>query len=116
MTLGNLMLTLRALTPADWEAVSQIYAEGIATRNATFETEVPSWEKWDSGHLTIGRLVALQEGTIVGWTALSSYSNRPVYRGVGQVSVYIAQQARGQGVGKFLLNALIAESERAGFW
>jgi L-amino acid N-acyltransferase YncA len=110
------MLKIREMTSQDWQSVSVIYAEGIATRNATFETEVPTWEIWDTGHLTVGRFVAVKDGEISGWTALSGYSSRQVYRGVAQVSVYIAEQARGQGIGKFLLKFLVEESERAGFW
>lgn len=108
------------MTPEDWAAVRAIYLEGIATRNATFETDAPDWEKWDSDHLHDCRLVARKDGRpfgrVVGWAALSPVSGRCVYAGVAEVSVYIAEVARGQGVGKTLLQALIEESERQGIW
>jgi phosphinothricin acetyltransferase len=109
-------LSIEPMQPADWPAVRAIYREGIATGNATFETEAPEWEQWDSGHLPICRLVARRDGQIVGWAALSPVSGRCVYAGVAEVSVYVAAAARGQGVGKALLAALVAESERAGLW
>ncbi len=106
------------MQPSHWPAVCGIYAQGIATRNATFETELPDWEKWDARHRRDGRLVAWDEdgGTLVGWAALSQVSARRVYAGVTEVSVYVASQARGHGVGKALLEALIEESENAGLW
>lgn len=100
----------------DWNAVQAIYRDGIATGNATFESAVPGWEEWDRGHLAEPRLVARQDGRPVGWAALSAVSNRRVYAGVAEVSVYIAAPARGNGIGKTLLRALVAESEEAGFW
>ncbi|HLI63256.1 MAG TPA: GNAT family N-acetyltransferase [Terriglobales bacterium] len=104
------------LTEKHWEAVRAIYAEGIATGNATFETSVPSWEEWDAHHLPVCRLVAQKAGNVLGWAALSAVSRRYVYRGVAEVSVYIAERARGQGIGAALLAALITESERNGIW
>lgn len=104
------------MTPRDWEAVGQIYREGIATGNATFETEAPEWDRWDAGHLPHSRLVARDAGAVVGWAALSPVSVRRVYRGVAEVSVYVAEGARGQGAGRMLLEALAAESERQGIW
>ena len=109
-------ITLDALTAADWPAVSAIYADGIATRNATFETEVPSWETWDAAHLNDHRFVARDAGDVVGWAALSPYSDRCAYGGVAEVSVYVGEGARGKGVGRRLLDALIASSEAAGIW
>ncbi len=109
-------VVIQAMQADDWEAVAAIYAEGIATRLATFETEVPAWEKWDRAHLEVCRLVARRGSTVVGWAALSPVSSRCVYRGVADLSIYIAARARGQGVGKRLLNALIKASEAAGFW
>ena len=101
---------------ADWSAVRAIYTEGIAGRNATFETEAPSWTIWDRNHRSDCRLVARSGPTVIGWVALSPVSGRCVYAGVAQVSVYVATSAQGQGVGKALLQALIAESEAAGIW
>jgi phosphinothricin acetyltransferase len=100
----------------DWPAVREIYAEGIATDNATFETVVPDWTKWDSGHHKKCRLLARDDREIVGWAALSPVSSRQVYAGVSEVSIYVAGSARGRGVGKALLNALIEASERSGIW
>jgi L-amino acid N-acyltransferase YncA len=104
------------MTPNDWEQVRSIYLEGIRTRNATFETDAPSWEKWDQGHLPIARLVMRDEEGVLGWAALSPVSNREVYRGVVEVTVYVAENARGKGIGRALLEALIAESEKNGIW
>jgi phosphinothricin acetyltransferase len=104
------------MQPQDWPAVRAIYLEGIATKNATFETSAPEWEKWDSGHLKNCRLVARINGQIVGWAALSPVSSRCVYAGVAEESIYIGESARGQGVGFRLLSALIEASEQAGLW
>ena len=109
-------LVIEKLEPEDWPAVRTIYEEGIATGNATFETQVPDWEDWDANHLRDCRLVARMGGQIVGWGALSPVSGRCVYAGVAEVSVYVAARARGQGIGKRLLRALIAVSERQGIW
>ena len=107
---------LSPMSPQDWPAVCAIYAEGIATGNATFETETPTWERWNSSHIESCRLVARNEGEVVGWGALSRVSARAVYSGVAEVSVYVAASARGSGVGRRLLLGLIEESEKAGFW
>jgi L-amino acid N-acyltransferase YncA len=104
------------MTPADWERVRGIYLEGIATGDATFETEAPSWERWDASHLAAPRLVAREEAAVLGWAALSPVSGRCVYGGVAEVSVYVAAAARGRGIGRALMEALVAESERAGIW
>ncbi len=109
-------LTIDALTPADWSAVRAIYLAGIATGQATFETEAPSWEAWDAGHLAVGRLCARVGSEVVGWAALSPVSKRAVYAGVAEVSVYIHPDWRGRGVGSALLARLITESEAAGLW
>jgi len=101
---------------SDWEHVRSIYLEGIATGHATFETSAPTWEKWDAGHLAGARIVCRQAGTISGWAALSPVSGRCVYAGVAEVSVYVAQDCRGQGIGKALLDALIEQSEKIGIW
>ncbi|MBI5670266.1 MAG: N-acetyltransferase family protein [Chloroflexi bacterium] len=104
------------MRPEDWPDVRAIYEAGIATRNATFETAVPEWQQWDAAHLKDCRLVARANGQVVGWAALSPVSSRCVYGGVAEVSVYVAESAWGQGVGKSLLNMLVAESERCGLW
>jgi len=102
---------------ADWPSVAEIYASGIATGQATFQTSIPEWTAWDASHLKSCRLVArADDGTIEGWAALSPVSSRPVYAGVAEVSIYIAESARGRGVGRRLLEALILESERDGRW
>jgi len=104
------------MLPIHWEAVKQIYAEGIATGNATFQSSIPSWEEWDSAHVLQPRLVATDNQTVLGWAALTPVSGRCVYAGVGEVSVYVSDQARGKGIGKKLLAALIEESEKNNFW
>ena len=111
-------MTLRMdlMLPSDWPTVREIYLEGIATRQATFETEAPTWEAWDATHSPFARLVARQGETAVGWAALSPVSSRKAYAGVVEVSVYIAQSHRGCGLGKQLLKALIGESEANGIW
>ena len=109
-------IAIRDLRPGDWSEVSRIYAEGIATRNATFETEVPSWDDWDAAHLAGHRLVAVAEGEVVGWIALGAVSERACYRGVAEVSAYVAQEARGQGIGAALLAEMIESAEAAGIW
>ena len=101
---------------SDWEDVSRIYTEGIATGFATFETEVPDYAAWNASHMKTCRIVTVQNEHILGWAALSPVSSRCVYGGVAEVSVYVAQEARGQGVGKLLMNTLIAESEKEGLW
>jgi phosphinothricin acetyltransferase len=104
------------MLPSHWEAVKQIYGEGIATGNATFQTAIPSWDEWDAAHVKNSRLIAVENGTVLGWAALTAVSGRCVYAGVGEVSVYVSEKARGKGVGKKLLNALITESEKNNFW
>jgi phosphinothricin acetyltransferase len=100
----------------DAAAVLRIYGEGIETGHATFEIETPAWEKWDSGHLEACRLVAEEDGEVLGWAALAPASSRPVYAGVTEVSVYVADAGRGRGLGRRLLQALIEASEAAGIW
>ena len=109
-------MIIRPLTAEDWPAVEEIYLAGIATGNATFETEAPTWERWHATHHEFVRLIATDGTTTLGWAALSPVSTRKVYAGVAEVSVYVAQQARGQGLGQRLLEALIAGSEQNGIW
>ena len=115
-------MEINPLTAAHWPQVQAIYAEGIATGHATFTTELPTWEDWDASHLAAARLVAVAPtngpGTanVLGWAALSPVSGRCVYAGVAEVSVYIAASARGQGVGRALLAALVAAAETEGIW
>jgi phosphinothricin acetyltransferase len=121
---------IQPMPPDLWPAVREIYGEGIATGNATFEMELPEWEKWDASHHNHCRLIALEpreeavaeiliplEGvSVLGWAALSPVSSRRVYAGVAEVSVYVATAARGRGVGRALLQALVQESEKSGIW
>ncbi len=109
-------MTIRKMTKKDWPSVAQIYAEGIATGLATFESKVPDYGSWNASHADSCRLIAEQEGNIVGWAALSPVSSRCVYGGVGEVSVYVGKDSRGHGIGKLLLRELIDGSEAEGFW
>jgi phosphinothricin acetyltransferase len=102
--------------PDDWPAVERIYAAGIAGGDATFETQTPSWEDWDAGHLAGHRLVAVQDGQIAGWAALAPVSSRACYGGVAENSVYVAPEAQGRGVGTALLTRLVTDAELAGIW
>ncbi|SRR6266851_5189518 len=104
------------MSPRDWEDVRAIYLEGIATGNATFETEAPNWNAWNDSHLNFGRLVARSGQSVLGWAALSRVSSRRVYFGVAEVSVYVAASARGEGIGRMLLIRLIEEAEHRGIW
>ena len=116
LRIQDVKYTIDTLQASHWEAVRSIYLEGIATGDATFETDAPDWETWDRDHLSFGRLVARHDLSILGWAALSPASRRRVYEGVAEVSVYVAAAARGMGVGRSLLVALIEEAERNGIW
>jgi L-amino acid N-acyltransferase YncA len=111
-------IRIKPMKSEDWAQVREIYLQGIATGCATFETTAPTWEKWDASHHTFARLVAQPAGddTLSGWAALSPFSTRAVYAGVAEVSLYVAAESRGQGVGTALLRALIAASEANGIW
>lgn len=109
-------LSIEPLTREHWEAVRAIYLQGIATGNATFETTAPEWEAWDAGHLAPCRLVAKLGGEVVAWAAISPVSKRAVYRGVAEHSIYVAEKARREGIGRLLLKELISESEATGIW
>jgi phosphinothricin acetyltransferase len=109
-------LAVEAMCRDDWDAVREIYGEGIAGRLATFETEVPDYPEWNRSHRPDCRLVVRLGGRAVGWAALSPVSTRACYSGVAEVSVYVAAAAQSRGVGRLLLTRLIEESERAGLW
>jgi L-amino acid N-acyltransferase YncA len=109
-------MEIRPMRAEDWPAVKAIYEQGLATRQATFETSAPSWEEWDAGHLAEPRLVAEREGEVVGWAALSPVSLRACYAGVVEESVYVADLARGEGIGTALLGELVSQADEAGIW
>jgi L-amino acid N-acyltransferase YncA len=109
-------IDIRDLRPNHWPEVARIYAEGIATGNATFETDVPSWEVWDGVHLHHPRLVGTVAGEVVAWAAVAPVSSRPVYSGVAEISLYVGEKARGQGIGSELLAAFVHEADGAGIW
>ncbi|MDQ2661465.1 MAG: N-acetyltransferase family protein [Actinomycetota bacterium] len=104
------------MRPDDWPQVEQIYREGIAAGNATFESDPPTWEAFDTGKVRDARLVAVDGGVVVGWAAASPVSSRPVYRGVIEHSVYVAEAAQGRGIGRELLAAFLDAAEVAGYW
>ena len=104
------------LGAGDWPAVRAIYEAGIATGDATFETDVPDWPAWDAAHLADHRLVARDDGTVVGWVALAAVSDRRAYAGVAEDSIYVAPDAQGRGVGRALLAAVVASAEQGGIW
>ncbi len=110
------MALIRPLMPSDWPAVEAIYTEGIASGLATFETEPPTWESFDADHFDGHRLVAEDDGDIVGWVVLSATSQRPCYAGVVESSVYVATRAHGRGVGRALMDELIETARRDGIW
>jgi len=99
-----------------WKQVKEIYKQGMETGNATFEYIIPTWEKWDRGHLKIGRLVAKNGDKILGWIALSPVSEREVFKGVAEVSIYIHNDYKGKGIGSSLMKALINETEKNNIW
>jgi L-amino acid N-acyltransferase YncA len=102
--------------PGDWPHVAAIYVAGIATRNATFETEVPTFAEWDAAHLRDHRFVATDGDEIVGWVALTGYSDRCCYEGVADLSVYVDPAAQGRGIGHALLERVVASAGEAGIW
>ena len=110
-------MPLRPMTPADYPAVADIYREGIATGHATFNTDAPTWEAWDKGHLAACRLVAVEGDRVLGWTALSPVSDRCVYGGVAELQVYVSASGRGQGRrARPAARGLIAAADAAGIW
>ena len=104
------------MTPADWPAVEAIYADGIATRQATFETTTPTWAEFDAGRLRAHRFVAVDGERVVGWVAISPTSSRECYSGVVEHSVYVADEFRGRGVGRALIDALLRSADEGGIW
>ena len=108
-------MLIRDLEPLDWPQVARIFADGIRSGNATFELEPPGWEAWDAAHTEI-RVVAELDGRVVGWAALSPKSERHCYRGVAESSVYVEETAQGRGVGRALMDELIARADAAGLW
>lgn len=110
------MAQVRSLLQEDWPAVRAIFEEGMATGDATLETEAPDWPAWDASHHPVPRLVALHDRSVAGWAALAPVSRRPVYRGVAELSIYVAAAHRGHGLGTALLAALIPASEAKGIW
>jgi len=109
-------IAIDQMRSGDWEPVRRIYLEGIAGGQATFETEAPAWGDWDAAHLISPRLVAREDKAVLGWAALSPVSRRAAYAGVAEVSVYIAGDYRGRGIGRALLEELIRQSEHDGIW
>jgi phosphinothricin acetyltransferase len=107
---------IRELREDDWPAVRAIYEQGIATANATFETAAPTWPEWDASHDAQHRLVAEENGRVVGWTAAAPISRRPCYAGVAAESVYVDENVRGRGVGRSLLDALLARTDGGDIW
>jgi len=116
MAVDSPPIAVEELLPEHWPEVSRIYADGISTGDATFETDVPSWDDWDRSHLSEHRFVALRGGAVVGWVAVRTVSERCVYDGVVENSVYVDERVRGSGVGRLLLERLIASTEAAGIW
>jgi L-amino acid N-acyltransferase YncA len=110
------MVEIRPLTEKDWPTVEAIWAEGIDTRNATFETETPSWASFDATRHREHRLVAISGDGVIGWAALSPISRRDCYAGVAENSVYVTARARGRGAGRALMEALVAGADAAGIW
>ena len=110
------MLEVRDLGPGDWPAVREIFEQGLAGRNATFETEAPSWDAWDASQLDSHRYVAVEDGRVVGWVAAHPVSSRPCYRGVVEHSVYVHDAFQGRAIGRVLLERLFESTEAAGIW
>jgi L-amino acid N-acyltransferase YncA len=116
MAVGVGRVAVEEMTAADWPAVAEIYRKGLETGHATFETDVPAFDAWDRAHLERPRLVARAEGEVVGWAALSPVSDRCVYGGVAEDSVYVADGATGRGIGRSLLSELVRRAEDDGIW
>jgi len=115
-SLDTATTVVRPMRDEDWPGVHAVYLQGIATGNATFETEAPAFERWSSGHLPAHRFVAVRGDDVVGWVALAPVSDRCAYVGVAEVSVYVAEHARSEHIGRNLLETVIADAEAAGIW
>lgn len=104
------------MTSIDCTRILEIYKMGLATKNATFETKVPSWADWDKKHHKHSRFVYTNNNTILGWAALTPVSSRKVYEGVTEVSIYVDTSYLGKGIGSKLMNVLVKSSEEFGIW
>jgi len=109
-------IVLRSMKKDDWISVAEIYRQGIESGNATFQRDIPTWDEWNQGHINTCRIVASIDNEIVGWAALTPVSGRCVYSGVAEVSVYVSNHFKGQKIGTRLLERLISESEKEGYW
>ncbi|MCP4760587.1 MAG: N-acetyltransferase [archaeon] len=109
-------LIIREMEYNDWKAVKSVFKEGIATKNATFETNAPEWDKWNISHSQKCRLIAEKDGEVIGWAVLTPISDRCIYSGVAEVSIYIKNTEKKSGVGTILMKELIFESEKEGYW
>ena len=107
---------IREMTKTDWERVSEIYKQGLLDGKSTFNTECPSFEEWDKGHIKECRYVYEEEGKVTGWIAISPTSSRSAYRGCVEMSVYVDENYRGKGIGTKLIKKLIEEATNAGYW
>lgn len=116
MKLTQNEIQVRSIDVSNFHEVQTIYQHGLDTRNATFETNIPTWEKWDASHLTHSRIGIYYQDKMVGWGSLTKVSDRCVYEGVAEISVYIHKDFWGRGIGTIVMNQLIEESERNGIW
>jgi len=113
---NSVAMEIKSITKYNFPELVEIYKQGLATNIATFQNELPTWEEWDKGHLNFCRISIYLNSEMLGWTALSPVSSRCVYAGVAEVSVYVATNARGKGIGEMLLNELIKQSESNEIW